>query len=300
MVENVLLKNLTTLALLELDVIETPYFVLDTVDWGQVGASHHSYKYVNQVGVTIVSTSLETRDVSIVGWIIGENEQAMEARKKILNRFVNPQQNINLKYKDHNLDFKPTKSVQYTANIKDNNEVVCKFKISGLAADPLFKDNKETLRTGAVVHGFFHFPMMIDIIDNGYKTLMFGYKEPSLLIGVYNKGDVKTGFRLIFKAKGTVVNPSLIDVNTQQYIKINKTLVDEEQVIINTVTGNKRITGILNGVESNYYKYKDLRSTWLELQVGDNVYGFDADDGIDNLEVYIYFSNRFLEVEGCY
>lgn len=300
MVENVILKNLTTLALLELDVITTPYFVLGTVDWGQVGASHHSYKYVNQVGVTIVNTSLETRDVSIIGWIIGDTEESMESRKRILNRFVNPQQYINLQYKDHNLDFKPTKSIQYTANMSDNNEILCKFKITGLAADPLFRDNKETLRTGAVVHGAFHFPLMIDVIDNGLPTIMFGYKEPSLLIGVYNRGDVKTGFKIIFRAKGTVVNPMLLDVNTQQFIKINKTLVDREQVEINTVTGNKRIVGRLNGVESNYYKYKDLRSSWLELQIGDNVYSFDAEEGIDNLEVYIYFTNKFLEVEGCY
>lgn len=300
MVENVILKNLDTLALLELDVTETPYFILESVDWGQIEANHHSYKYVNQIGVTIVSTTLETRDVEIIGWIIAESEQAMESRKRILNRFVNPQQFINLQYKLYNLDFKPIKTVQYTANISDNNEIMCKFKITGLAADPLFKDNKETLKTGAMVHGLFHFPLMIDVVDNGFKTIMFGYKEPSLLIAVKNKGDTKTGFRLLFKAKGTVVNPILLDVNTQKYIKINKTLVDDEVVEIDTVTGSKRIVGRLNGVESNYYKYKDLGSTWLELQIGDNVYSFDADEGLDNLEVYIYFSNRYLEVEGCY
>ncbi len=300
MVENVILKNLSTLALLELDVTETPYYVLESVDWGQIAASHHSYKYVNQVGVTIVNTSLETRDVEIIGWIIGDTEQGMESRKRVLNRFVNPQQFINLKYKEYDLDFKPTKSIQYTPNISDNNEILCKFKITGIAADPLFRDTKETLRTGAVVHGMFHFPLMIDAMDSGYPTIMFGYKEPSLLISVYNKGDVVTGFKIIFKAKGTVVNPMLLDVNTQQFIKINKTLVDEEEVIISTVTGKKRITGVLNGEESNYYKYKDLMSSWLELRIGDNVYSFDADEGIDNLEVYIYYSNKYLEVEGCY
>lgn len=300
MVENVILKNLTTSALLELDVTTTPYFILDAVDWGQIEASHHSYKYVNQVGVSIVNTSLETRDIEILGWIIANTEQEMESRKKILNRFINPQQYINLQYKDYNLDFKPTKTIQYTANISDNNEVICKFKISGIAADPLFKDNNVTRNTVATIHGLFHFPMMLEVIDNGKPTLMFGYKEPGLLIDIYNKGDIRTGFRIIFKAKGTVVNPSLLDVNTQQYIKINKILVDEEEVEVNTVTGYKKIVGRLDGVESNYYKYKDFGSSWLELQIGDNIYRYDADEGIDNLEVYIYFYNRYLEVEGCF
>lgn len=300
MVENVILKNLSTSALLELDVTTTPYFILGTVDWGQIEASHHSYKYINQVGVSIVNTSLETRNVEILGWVIAKTEQEMESRKKILNRFVNPQQYINLQYKKYNLDFKPSRSIQYTASIVENNEVICKFKISGLAADPLFKDNNVTRNTAATIHGLFHFPMMLEVIDNDKPTLMFGYKEPGLLIDVYNKGDIRTGFRIIFKAKGTVINPSLLDVNTQQYIKINKTLIDEEEVEINTIAGSKKIVGRLDGVESNYYKYKDFGSSWLELQIGDNIYRYDADEGIDNLEVYIYFYNRYLEVEGCF
>ena len=102
MVENIILKNLSTSALLELDVTTTPYYILDKVEWGQIEAAHHSYKYVNQVGVTIVSTTLETRDVSIVGWIVADTEESMEKRKHTLNRFVNPMQFINLKYKDKN------------------------------------------------------------------------------------------------------------------------------------------------------------------------------------------------------
>lgn len=300
MVENVKLKNLSTSALLELDVIETPYYILDTVDWGQITASHHSYKYVNQVGVTVVSTTLETRDVEIVGWIIASTEQAMESRKKVLNRFVNPMQFINMQYKQYNLDFKPTTTIKYTASIEENNEVICKFKINGLAADPLFKDNKESRETAANTISAFHFPLMIDVEDNGLPTIMFGYKQPSLLINVYNKGDVKTGFRIVFKAKGTLVNPSLLNVNTQNYFKINKTMVAGEEIEVDTVTGEKRVVGRLNGEESNYYRYKDLSSTWLELQVGDNVFRYDADEGMENLEVYVYFSNRYLEVEGCY
>lgn len=300
MVENIKLKNLSTSALLELDVTETPYYILDTVDWGQITASHHSYKYVNQVGVTVVSTTLETRDVEIIGWIIASTEQAMENRKKVLNRFVNPMQFINLQYKQYNLDFKPTTTIKYTASIEENNEVMCKFKINGLAADPLFRDNNETKETAAKVFGTFHFPLMINVRDNGLPTIMFGYKQPSLLINVYNNGDVKTGFRIVFKAKGTLVNPSLLNVVTQQYFKINKTMVAGEEIEVDTVTGEKRVIGKEGGEESNYYKYKDLSSTWLELQVGDNIFRYDADEGMDNLEVYIYFSNRYLEVEGCY
>lgn len=300
MVENIILKNLSTSALLELDVTTTPYYILDTVDWGQIDATHHSYKYVNQMGVTIIGTTLESRDVSITGWIIANSEEEMDSRKHVLNRFVNPQQYINIKYKTYSLDFKPSKTIQYTANVVDNNEVVCKFKISGVAADPLFRDSGKSMVTAAVVNSAFHFPLAIDVMDNGKPTILFGYKNPSLILNVYNKGDTDIGFTIKFRARGTVVNPSVIDVNTQKFMKIQKTFEDGEEVVIDTVVGERKITGMLNGVESNYFKYKSLDSSWLDLKIGDNILRYDAEEGVDALEVYFYFYNRYLEVEGCY
>lgn len=300
MVENVILKNLTTSALLELDVSTTPYFILGSVDWGQVSSSHHSYKYVNQVGVTIVSTTLETRPVEIIGWVISKTEQEMNARKRVLNRFVNPQQFINLRYKDYNLDFKPDETVKYTPSIKENNEVICKFKITGTAADPMFKDNKETESEAAATVSLFHFPLVINVEDNKYPTIMFGFKHPSLLMEIFNAGDVPTGFKIIFKAKGTLTNPTLLNVNTQKYFKINKTMTAGEEIVIDSVVGEKKVVGTIEGIERNYYKYKDLGSTWLILDVGESIFRYDADTGLENLEVYIYFNNRYLEVEGCY
>ena len=50
-----------------------------------------------------------------------------------------------------------------------------------------------------------------------------GYREPSLIVNTNNIGDVKTGMRIEFKALGTVVNPKLVNIETQDFIKINKT-----------------------------------------------------------------------------
>src|SRR5665648_504005 len=44
------------------------------------------------------------------------------------------------------------------------------------------------------------------------------------------------------------------------------------------------------------YNYIDLGSTFLQLDVGDNLMRYDADTGIDNLEVSIYFTPQYL---GC-
>ena len=300
MVENVILRNKQTSALLELDVVNTPFYILDKVGWGQIKGTHHSYKYVNQIGVYVTSTSLETRDVSVSGWIVSNSELHMSQRKSMLNRFVNPQQPIELIYKNYSLEFLPDRTIKYSATIKENNEVVCKFEINGLAANPLFKDTNTTNIPIAGMLGMFHFPMMLSAIDNGIPTVMMGLRQPSLIVNISNTGSVQTGINIVFEATGTVVNPSLINIYTQEQFKINKTLAAGETVVVSTTIGEKKIVGTLNGVSSNYFKYRDLRSSWLQLDTGDNAFKYDADNGIDSLNCTIEYSNKYLEVQECF
>lgn len=299
MVENIKLTNLSTLATLELDMVTTPYYILDKVDWGQIKATHHSFKYVNQIGLYVTGTSLETRDISIIGWVIANTENQMSERKKMLNRFVNPQQLLKLEYREYVLEMLPNKTIQYSATVEENNEVMCKFQITAIAHDPLFKQSLENKVSAATTKGLFHFPLMIGAIDNGYPTIMFGLRQPSLIVDIYNSGAVVTGMKMVFKALGTLSNPSLTNVNTQQFFRINKTMSPGEEIEVDTTIGQKKIIGKLNGEEYNYFKYRDFDSTWLQLEVGDNLFRYDADENIGGLEVYIYFYDRYLEVQEC-
>ena len=307
MIDNIVLTNKITSAMLELDTVTTTSYILDgeNTTWGQIEANHHSFKYVNQVGLEVTNTTLETRDVVVQGWVIAKTENQMEQRKQMLNRFVNPQQMLELKYKDYTLDFLPSRTIQYSLTYQENNDVVCKFKISGMSPDPLFKSQSENKNAAATTVGLFHFPLIIGLPgtkqsnDNGYPTIMFGLRKPSLIVDIYNKGAVATGIRIVFKATATIKNPSLINVDTQQYFKINKTMVAGEEVVIDTNVGKKKIRGYLNGVEYNYFKYIDFGSKWLQLEVGDNLFRYDAEENMNGLEVYIYYYDRFLEVQGC-
>lgn len=300
MVENVILLNKVTKVELELDVTKTPYYILDAVDWGQIESNHHTYKYVNQIGVYVTGTTLETRNISITGWIIANSESQMDERKRMLNRFANPQQIINLTYKQYDLEFLPNTSIKYSATLVENNEVVCKFKIEGLCPDPLFKESVENKVAAATTVGMFHFPLIINKTQQSPPQIVFGLRQPSLIINVYNGGAIRTGMKIIFKATGTIKNPSLINVVTQEYFKINKVMHDGETVTINTIDGEKKIIGNVSGIDQNYFKYRDLDSTWLQLEVGDNLFRYDADENADGLEAYIYFYNRYLEVQECY
>lgn len=299
MVEGIKLQNVETRAILTLDMVSTSDYILDSVDWGSVESIHHSYKYVNQIGVYVTSTSLETRSITIQGWVIADTEAVMTKRKQMLNRFFNPRQAIDLFYKDYVLRFLPNTSVRYSAIIAENNEIICKFKIEGYCPDPLFSERVENKVLAASTIPKFHFPLILSKNPSPPGGMIFGLRQPSLIVVITNSGAVDVGMKIVFKANGTLSGPSLINVNTQKYFKINKTMQAGEEIMINTNIGEKKILGTLNGITSNYFKYRDFDSEWLQLKVGDNLFRYDADENIENLEVYIYFNNKYLEVQEC-
>lgn len=300
MVEKIKLENTVSGAVLELSSTETPFYILDSCLWGPIDSQRYEYKYINQIGVQVTNTTLETRDVTITGWIIAFNEYDMTQRKQFLNKFVSPLSPIKLTYKDKYITFVPDTTISYGTDRANNNEVIVHFEISGVAPDPLFKNVSETSVLNANYTKVFKFPLVFTD-ENEYGGVVFGIRnDTNLLFNVHVDGDVYTGMKIKFRSLvGEVKNPIITNVNNQSYVKINKTLVKDEEVIINTNVGSKSIVGklISEADYSNYFQYRDIDSAWLQLEPGDNVLVYGADTNIQNLEVLISFNNLWLEVQ---
>ena len=293
MIESITLRNLVTNQSILIDKT-TSDWVLGEIDLGTVEGNHHSYKYVNQVGVYIDSTSLEERAVSIPGWVIGEDLADMKDNMTVLNRLVNPQHELELTLFDqYVLRFKPDYSIKYATPYEENNEVLCQFLIQGTCADPMFSTKSGILTQIAQILPKFHFPL---IIPQG-KGIILGLKQPDLLATIVNDGDIDTGMVIEFSCNTTVVNPSLLHVETQEFIKINKTITPGETITVSTVSGNKYVRGYHDGQTENYFKYWDWDSTWLQMYRGVNVLKYDADEGVDGLSARVTFTPKLLEVQ---
>lgn len=299
MVERIILRRTKNQEELVMDMVSTPDYILKSVDWGAVKGTHHSYKYVNQVGETVANTSLGMREIKIEGWIVAANEGHMTLLKRKLNSFVNPQEAVTMFYSDYKINFVPDESVRYSVSTAENNEIFCKFQIDGTAPNPLFSDDFETKSAFVETVPSFHFPLILSrsLPDKG---IIFGKRTASLIVNVNNKGSVSVGMKIVFKANGTVVNPSLVNVNTQEEFAINKTLIAGEEIDVTTIIGEKSVKGkIGNNDFTNYFMYKTIDSSWLQLDVGDNLFRYNAEDGIENLDVFVYFYNQYLEVQEC-
>lgn len=300
MVERIILRRVKNQEELILDMVSTPDYILKSVDWGTVQGTHHSYKYVNQIGESVANTSLGTRAITIEGWVVAVNENHMTTLKRKLNSFVNPQEAITMFYSDYKINFIPDETVKYSASTAENNEIFCKFQIYGTAPNPLFSDDSETILPFVETAPSFHFPMVLSrsLPDKG---AVFGKRTASLIINLVNEGSVPVGMKIVFKANGTVTNPSLMNINTQEVFTINKVMIAGEEIEIVTNIGEKSIKGKFeNNDYTNYFMYKDVDSSWLQLEVGDNLFRYNADDGVDSLDVFVYFYNQYLEVQECY
>lgn len=293
MIESIKLKNTKSGQIITIDQDQSQ-FVLTELDLGQVSGTHNSYSFYNQIGSTIESTTIENRPVSITGWVIGDTREEITTNKKILNRFINPMQDIQLMvYDRYSLTFRPDYSVQYGKTIEENNECMCKFLIQGTCGNPLFGLVDMELISMSTTEPKFKFPL---IIPQDIGTI-FGNKKTNRLEQIENDGDFPAGMVITLIAKGSVVQPKITLVETQESIELNKTLEEGETVIISTIYGEKYIDSIVNGVRSNCLGHLKYPSTWLQLNPGSNAIQYSAQSGVDNLQVTIEFSPGYMEVE---
>ena len=157
--------------------------------------------------------------------------------------------------------------------------------------NPFWLDTYTIKEEVAIWRPSFEFPL--ELVEEGIEM---GYREPSLIVNLENEGDVSCGMKIQFKALATVVSPSLFNINTREYLKINKTMEAGEVLTVTTHFQNKRVELNKNGVASNVFNWIDLNSTFLQLDVGDNLLRYDAEEGLENLEVNIYYTQQYLGV----
>ena len=267
-----------------------PYLLLDFD--GGVSNTVYSNRGVGQDGATYQSNNLEPRSMTISFVVCGNSRNDLLRKKALINKVFNPKLGQGtLTYTDDGVERKIDCIVDALPYFKDKNLFNSICLINATALDPYYKSIDINKAEIAIWRGAFEFPL--ELLEEGVEM---GYREPSLIVNVFNNGDVSTGMKIQFKALATVINPSLTNVNTGEYIKINKVLESGEILTVNTGFQNKKVELFLNGVTSNGFNYIDYESTFLQLDIGDNLFRYDADEGIDNLEVNIYHTSQHLGV----
>lgn len=283
----------------------------DGIDWGSVGAKHNTYNYPSQVGVSIYSSKINERDISITAWVyymLSDKERAtvprsdwksyaydkIKKKKDILSGVFNPVDTIRISTGGYYIEGKPSASVKYGSNEDDNNVYFCKFSVEIYCNNPMFK--KETIVKKAISGDVPAFSFPFILFPEGY---VFGTRKNYLTLVIENEGNVAIGGKITLKSKGVVVNPSITNIETGEKIVVNKTMVAGEEIVISTLEGPERgIIGSVNGIKENYLKYWSFNNSWIKFQKGTSLVEYATENqSEEKLEVVIEINPEKYNLE---
>lgn len=283
----------------------------DGLDWGSASAKHNTYNYPGQVGVSIYSSKINERDISITAWvyyILSEKERKLvprstwkeyaykkiKAKKDILSGVFNPADTVRIRTGGYYIEGKPAASIKYGNNEDDNNLYFCKFSLSIYCHNPMFKKETIVKKTISGDIPAFAFPFVLS--EDGY---VFGTRKNYLTLVIENEGNVAIGGKIILRAKEPVVNPTITNITTGEKMTINKTMGVGEEIVINTIDGAERgIVGNIGGIEYNYLKYWNFDNTWIKFQKGTSMIEYATENQAEeHLEVIIEINPEKYNLE---
>lgn len=268
-----------------------PFLLLSFTEKGKV--SIYNNKGMNQDGSTYLGNTIDTSSKSMEVAIIAENEEELINYRNKFNKVFNPKLGEGyLVYTDSIKEIKTKCLVDALPYFSSVNNNVNKCLLTFTASNPFWMDIEESKAEVALWKGDFSFDLEIHE-DTGIEI---GHREPSLIVNVFNDGDVECGIKVEFKALATVINPSIVNIDSQEFMKINKVMEAGEIITLTTGFGDKKVESNLNGITINAFNYIDFQSTFLQLNTGDNLFRYNADENIDNLEVTIYYTPQYLGV----
>lgn len=266
-------------------------FLLETID--NYANINTNISYSNNVndGVSIDSISIKEKVLPVTGAIVAKDKEELDRKRAYLSALFNPKFQSQLIYTNNALT-RTVNCIVQDITFQQPIKFMQRFLVQFVCPNPFWMDLHSKKEEVALWQGDFEF--MLEIPEEGIEM---GHRVSNLICNVYNGGDVECGMKIQFRALATVRNPSLFNINSREFIKINQTLEAGDVLEVTTEFTNKRIELVRsNGSRENVFNWIDLDSEFLQLTVGDNLFRYDAESGIDNLEVSIYYTPLYLGV----
>lgn len=169
----------------------------------------------------------------------------------------------------------------------------CEIVLSIYCPKPYWEDLEEVISVIDDVVNLLTFPAIGQYFTPTGRP--FGAINTNLTKTLMNEGAVKVGALFSIAATGEVVNPQINCDSGEQlgnYMRLNLTLQNGDEVFINTVKGNKYI--MINGSETfnglpilSFLEFQG--EDWLQLETGENKFTITVSSGKQN----VYFNASY-------
>ncbi len=170
-------------------------------------------------------------------------------------------------------------------------------QISIICPDPYFYSASEdgnNVTDFYSIDPMFEFPFSNESLSE--PLLVFGEIQIKTEGVITYSGDSEIGVMIYIHAIGpaehiNIYNTETREVMTIDTVKLEKLtgrgLIAGDDIIINTLKGEKSITLVRSGVSYNILNCLDKNTDWFTLVKGDNIFAFTADSGVTNLQFRI-------------
>lgn len=262
------------------------FLIMSYSGFNPPSATIFTSKSANMKGSKYNGSTLDERTIVISIKILGD----IVENRNYLYDWIDSEQYVKIYYQND------VKNVFCEGHIEEAEIDMCNdnqvINLVILCEDPYLKDLKEIKADLSKILNQFTFPFAIDKNGIPFSTL----KENNV-INIFNSG-AETGVLFFITCNGTVENLMIYDAkNTAKRFLIKTTLLKNWVVLIDTASSPKTcIANLPDGTSINLLKFVGNNPTWLTLKKGNNVLGFSADTGENNVNINISTFKKYLGV----
>lgn len=282
---------------LELGKPENTGFLIKSITGlGPVKANVNTTEVATNDGSMFNSARLSQRNIVIqmvfVNSIYGEDIEAIRQKSY---KYFPIKKNVELVIETDN------RYVRTTGYIESNEpDIFSKqegTQISIICPDPYFysaSEDGDNVTDFYSIDPMFEFPFSNESLTE--PLLVFGEIQIKTEGVITYSGDSEIGVMIYIHAIGpaehiNIYNTETREVMTIDTVKLEKLtgrgLIAGDDIIINTLKGEKSITLVRSGVSYNILNCLDKNTDWFTLVKGDNIFAFTSDSGVTNLQFRI-------------
>lgn len=270
--------------ILTLTQMESIYQIISIVGLNPPNAQINTSKIAGLDGSQFNSSTLNERNIVITIKINGD----VERNRIALYRFFRNKEWCKFYYKNGTRDVYIEGYVETVeVDLFSQSETM---QISILCPSPYFKDANEIIDDISKALGAFEFPFAINVNN----PIEISTINTTKITNVYNDSESETGVIIEIDVLGAVNKILIRNTQTGKTFTLNYNFIKNDKIIIDTNKGNKSIYLIRNAQRTNIFTSMRKGSTFFQLDIGDNLFSYLADDGATDELVNIRFRHYTL------
>ncbi|MBO5000486.1 MAG: phage tail family protein [Bacteroidaceae bacterium] len=236
-------------------------------------------------GTTYNGEGLEQRNIVITANIRRNHRQNREFLSRVFKvhsegTFIHEEEGDRreIKYRVENIDV-------------EEKGVLRAAVISLICTDPYFTDAEGTIKI-EMSQWYDDWEFECEIPEEGME---FGHRETDTIKQVDNESTKDVGITITLEADDEVVNPIIYNQTTNETLKLLCTMLPNDMITIKTVEGEITVELLRNGVVIDYnYTVDEDNDGYIQLVMGMNVIKYDADAGVEYLNVKFEYKNQYM------